>query len=214
MESCAIMATPLSVRYRWAIGHSPQRPLEMGFLGEGLANRPCLTSRRESLMPIHMLYQIDGELFRIDPASGAVLAAIDTPEAGNAFGIAVGKDAVWVASQELKAVLKVDPISNRVVQRIQVDGAPEDVVELGGAFVGGFSPGRCRGAGESGHRGPGSPGEGKPAHEHGGGALSPGSRSAFQRPPGQQPPSCAPGPGGSSWHLTLQRTRSLQRSKG
>ncbi len=80
------------------------------------------------------LYQIDGKLFRLDPASGAVQAAIDTPEAGNAFGIAVGTDAVWVASLELEAILKVDPASNGVVQRIQVGGAPEDVVEMGGAL--------------------------------------------------------------------------------
>ena len=80
------------------------------------------------------LYQIDGKLFRIDPASGAVQAAIDTPEADNAFGIAMGREAVWVASLEEEAVLKVDPASNRVVQRIQVDGAPEGVVELGGAL--------------------------------------------------------------------------------
>jgi streptogramin lyase len=80
------------------------------------------------------LYQIDGKLFRIDPASGAVQAAIDTPEAGNAFGIAVGKDAVWVASLELEAVLKVDPASNRVVRRIQVAGSPEGLMELGGAL--------------------------------------------------------------------------------
>ena len=78
------------------------------------------------------LHQIDGKLFRIDPASGAVQAAIDTPEAGIAFGIALGKEAVWVPSLELEAVLKVDPASNRVVQRVQVAGAPEGVVELDG----------------------------------------------------------------------------------
>ncbi len=80
------------------------------------------------------LYQIDGKLFRLDPASGAVQAAIDTPEAGNAFGIAVGTDAVWVASLEFEAILKVDPANDRVVQRMEVGGAPEDVVEMGGAL--------------------------------------------------------------------------------
>jgi streptogramin lyase len=80
------------------------------------------------------LYQIDGKLFRIDPASGAVLAAIDTPEADNAFGIAIGREAIWVTSLEMEAVLKVDPASDRVVQRIQVAGAPEGVVELGGTL--------------------------------------------------------------------------------
>jgi streptogramin lyase len=80
------------------------------------------------------LYQIDGKLLRIDPASGGVQAAIDTPEADNAFGIAIGREAVWVASLEEEAVLKVDPVSNRVVQRLQVAGAPEGVVELGGTL--------------------------------------------------------------------------------
>jgi streptogramin lyase len=79
-------------------------------------------------------YQSNGRLIRVDPASGAVQATIDTPEAAFATGITVGSEAVWVCAPDARQIVRIDPASNHVAKRIEVAGMPLQLVELGNAL--------------------------------------------------------------------------------
>ena len=59
----------------------------------------------------------DTALFKFDPKTGSVLAAVPTGAA--AMGVALGEDALWVVLND-NALLRVDPKSARVVMRLRL----------------------------------------------------------------------------------------------
>ena len=59
----------------------------------------------------------DTTLFKFDPKTGSVLAAVPTGAA--AMGVALGEDALWVVLND-NALLRVDPKSARVVMRLRL----------------------------------------------------------------------------------------------
>ncbi len=73
------------------------------------------------------------DLFRIDPATGAVTATV--PLGGHAGRLAVGEGAVWVI--QAGAVCRVDPETNRITARIPIPGLWVDVgrIAVGGGSV-------------------------------------------------------------------------------
>lgn len=83
-----------------------------------------------------------GPLWRVDPASGRVVATIAVPvglgglpghtgPAGKVGDVLVGADAVWVSDPASAQVLRVDPADNRLVGSEPVDG--RSLVAAGGA---------------------------------------------------------------------------------
>jgi YVTN family beta-propeller protein len=77
---------------------------------------------------------VDHHLWRIDPVSRRVTAAIELPFAPG--GVAVGLGAVWVTAQLDDRILRIDPATNRVVATIRVGRAPWGIaVGAGGVWV-------------------------------------------------------------------------------
>jgi streptogramin lyase len=74
-------------------------------------------------------------LTRLDPKTGNVTATI--PSVGTKLvGVATGQGAVWVADETGKAVIRVDPSSNKVAAKIPVTDTPNAVaVSKDGVFV-------------------------------------------------------------------------------
>jgi YVTN family beta-propeller protein len=75
----------------------------------------------------------DGQLVRVDPATGDVLAVIKIGD--SADSVVVGEGAVWVGIRTNPGfVARVDPATNQVVARIGV-GANPDQLAVGGGSV-------------------------------------------------------------------------------
>ena len=76
-----------------------------------------------------------GELLRVDPRSGRVLAAIATGAGARFF--ALGEGSVWVQNNTDGSVSRVDPDTNQVVATIDVATSPVDGGDLavGGGAV-------------------------------------------------------------------------------
>jgi streptogramin lyase len=70
-----------------------------------------------------------GQLTRVDPVSGRVVAAIRLP--GHPYTLGIGPSGVWVRDAE-GLVRRVDPASNRVVATIRLPSSPLDTGEPGG----------------------------------------------------------------------------------
>jgi hypothetical protein len=68
-----------------------------------------------------------GTVWRIDPATNAVSAEIETD---GASGIVVGLDSVWVSARGLHAVHRIDPATNSVVATIEFPA------QIGGIAIG------------------------------------------------------------------------------
>jgi streptogramin lyase len=85
--------------------------------------------------------QAPGTLMRVEPRSGRTEAVIATP--GNPVDVTVGREAILVAlasvlnqPQQIGAVVRIARLSNRVVARVPLSGAPSAVIEgLGGLWV-------------------------------------------------------------------------------
>ena len=67
-----------------------------------------------------------GELWKIDPLTGAQLLTVHA--GGGATGVALGAGAVWVASWRDQTLIRVDPVTGNVVATIPIGGEPEDLV--------------------------------------------------------------------------------------
>jgi streptogramin lyase len=63
------------------------------------------------------------ELYRINPASGKVVKRLDL-RAAAAYNIWIGGGSVWVADDQGAKVVRVSPVTNRVVARIAVGDGP------------------------------------------------------------------------------------------
>jgi virginiamycin B lyase len=77
-----------------------------------------------------------GELVRLDPATGAVVARISV--GGRPWGVAVGEGAVWVGNWFDGSVARVDPATNTVAWRVSLntplgEASPVGVAAGGGA---------------------------------------------------------------------------------
>jgi streptogramin lyase len=70
-----------------------------------------------------------GQLSRVDPASGRVVAAIRLP--GHPYALGVGPSGVWVRDAG-GLVWRVDPTSNRVVATIRLPSSKVDTGQPGG----------------------------------------------------------------------------------
>jgi YVTN family beta-propeller protein len=74
------------------------------------------------------------ELIRIDPATNKVVGR--TPLGKNmcgGFGIAAAKDALWISADAQGSVIRIDPVTGRLVTRIKIKGAPIGPVVAHGA---------------------------------------------------------------------------------
>jgi streptogramin lyase len=78
------------------------------------------------------VYHPDGRLLRVDPGSGGIQAEIPIGQDLYFPGISVGDEAVWVASGDTREVLRVDPRTDRVTDRIALEGAPAHVAARDG----------------------------------------------------------------------------------
>jgi YVTN family beta-propeller protein len=66
-----------------------------------------------------------GELIRIDPATNHVTGrTLLGKNMCGSFGMVATRDALWVTADAQGTVIRIDPLSGRVVARIHVDGAP------------------------------------------------------------------------------------------
>ena len=68
-----------------------------------------------------------GDLSRISTATGRIARTIHTG-ASNPYNLWVGAGSVWAVSDGSGEVLRISPIANRVVARIQVGDGPADMV--------------------------------------------------------------------------------------
>jgi DNA-binding beta-propeller fold protein YncE len=80
------------------------------------------------------IYHPDGRLLRVDRDSGAIAAELALAPDLYFPGIAVGDGAVWLAVMESQEVIRVDPATNRVTERIPVSGAPDHIAVHGGSL--------------------------------------------------------------------------------
>jgi streptogramin lyase len=72
-------------------------------------------------------------VYRLDPASGAVIAEIETAVVARLLVSATG---VWVTSYDRGVVERIDPATNQVVFRAQLGGNPNGIAEgLGSIWV-------------------------------------------------------------------------------
>jgi streptogramin lyase len=75
-----------------------------------------------------------GELIRIDPAANKVIGrTLLGKNMCGGFGIAAGRDAVWISADAQGTVIRIDPESGRVIARIKMKGAPIGPVIAHGA---------------------------------------------------------------------------------
>jgi DNA-binding beta-propeller fold protein YncE len=74
---------------------------------------------------------LDRRVFRIDPRTSKIVAAIDLPFAPG--GIAVGEDGVWVTGPDRDVVARIDPATNRLRKTIPVGREPTGVAVGGGS---------------------------------------------------------------------------------
>jgi len=91
----------------------------------------------------------EGELTRIDPASGEIVASIGLP-ADEPTGLAFGEGSVWVTARHSPTLYRIDPSVNEVVDRfplpmeqVETDQTGEVAVGAGSVWVGhgAFNPG-------------------------------------------------------------------------
>jgi len=78
-----------------------------------------------------------GALDHIDPRTNTVVATLRMPElGGEAAGIAFGFGSVWVAVRAAPGgyLVRVDPLTNKVVQRFRTQGLPQAVAVAGGSL--------------------------------------------------------------------------------
>jgi streptogramin lyase len=75
---------------------------------------------------------IDGELVRLDPASGAVQARIAV--GGRPWGVVAADGVVWEGNLDNQRIAKVDPGTNTVVRQIVLPGSPVGVAVGAGAL--------------------------------------------------------------------------------
>jgi len=66
-----------------------------------------------------------GRVFRIDPATNAVVAEIETGAGAHDF--AIDKHGVWVTNYRANTVSRIDPATNEVVDTIDTVSSPGDV---------------------------------------------------------------------------------------
>ncbi len=75
-----------------------------------------------------------GEVSRLDPASGRLVARISTPGTGQDSQIALGDGSVWVtAGIRRPLIYRIDPATDRVTARVHVPGLPSGIAVGGGA---------------------------------------------------------------------------------
>jgi streptogramin lyase len=75
----------------------------------------------------------DGFAVRVDPASGAVLAALPVP--GTPAGMATGPDGrIWVAEKQNNTLTRIEPATNRVVDVTGAGPGAIDVVRAAGGM--------------------------------------------------------------------------------
>jgi virginiamycin B lyase len=74
----------------------------------------------------------DGTLSAVDPATNLVSGAKVTGDS-DMDAVAIGDDAVWSTSFYGNSLLKIDPVSRRVLKRIKLGGAGGGVFVAGGA---------------------------------------------------------------------------------
>ena len=75
----------------------------------------------------------EGALWRVDPVTGVATLSTRVGR-GGLVGIALGAGAVWVASYDDRALLRVDPASGDVTATVPLGGPPQDVA-FGGGLV-------------------------------------------------------------------------------
>jgi DNA-binding beta-propeller fold protein YncE len=75
-----------------------------------------------------------GELIRIDPAKNKVVGrTLLGKNMCGGFGITAAEDAVWVSADAQGSVIRIDPLTGRLVARIKMKGAPIGPVVAHGA---------------------------------------------------------------------------------
>ncbi len=81
------------------------------------------------------LWVVDfGDVSRLDPASGRLVARISTPGTGQDSQIALGDGSVWVtAGIRRPLVYRIDPATDRVTARMHVPGLPSGIAVGAGA---------------------------------------------------------------------------------
>lgn len=70
----------------------------------------------------------DGQVVRLDPATGKVVATIAVPSPS---GILVQPDRVWVASYQTMLLTAIDPQSNTVLGSLPLPGPAQNIVAVG-----------------------------------------------------------------------------------
>jgi class 3 adenylate cyclase/DNA-binding beta-propeller fold protein YncE len=78
----------------------------------------------------------DGTVSRIDPASGAVTKTVRVGEQSfySFCGVAAAEDGIWVAVPSTQEVVRIDPETNTVVDRVPVQHTPDLVVAAFGSI--------------------------------------------------------------------------------
>ncbi len=75
-----------------------------------------------------------GDVSRLDPASGRLVARIGTASTGQDSQIALGDGSVWVTGGiQRPLIYRIDPATNRVIARVHVSGLPSAIAVGGGA---------------------------------------------------------------------------------
>ena len=66
------------------------------------------------------LYQIaEGRILKIDPETGAVLAAIPAPGGGGDSGLAWGEGTLWVGQYRERKIHQIDPETGKILRTIE-----------------------------------------------------------------------------------------------
>jgi streptogramin lyase len=117
-------------RHAWvAVGDRLQAVAPDGTLGRSIAVR---ASAGTAFDGTHFYQIADGQIQKVDPANGNVLAIVPTPPNADYAGLTWAEGALWVGQYGGRRILKIDPETGRVLRTVQSDRLVTGVTFAGG----------------------------------------------------------------------------------
>ena len=117
-------------RHAWiAVGDRLHAVAPDGTLGRSIAVR---ASAGTAFDGSHFYQIADGQIQKVDPANGHVLAIVPTPPNADYAGLTWAEGALWVGQYGGRRILKIDPETGRVLRTVQSDRLVTGVTFAGG----------------------------------------------------------------------------------
>jgi hypothetical protein len=112
-----------------AVGDRLQEVAPNGSLGRSV---PVRASAGSAFDGKHFYQIADGQIQKVDPATGEVLRMVPIPPSADYAGLTWAEGALWVAEYQGRRILKIDPETGRVLRAVRSDRMITGVTFAGG----------------------------------------------------------------------------------